>query len=68
MEKKNITYLKLYVALDDKHFRVYNFDKEDANELFTMLVRLERKNCAYRIKMCQAMMSVPEEGGSSCMK
>ena len=68
MGKKNVTYLKLYVVQSDKLFRIYNFDKEDADDLFAMVVRLERKKIVYKIKMCQAMMEVSTEGGASCMK
>lgn len=63
MKVKNVTYLKLYVVRSDKRVCIYNYDKEDAEELFEMLVRLERKKAVYRIKMCQAMMEDSRKGG-----
>lgn len=63
MKAKNVTYLKLYVVRNDERVFIYNYDKEDAEELFKMLVRLERKMANYRIKVCQAVMEDSKEGG-----
>ncbi len=63
MKTRNVTYLKLYVVQSDKRVCIYNFDEEDADRLFAMLVRLERKKKVYRIKMCKAVMEDTKKGG-----
>lgn len=68
MKTKNVTYLRVYIIKDKYNVCVYNFDREDAEELFDLLVKLEKRNKSYRIDVRQERMIVPEKGGESCMK
>lgn len=68
MKTRSVTYLKLSVIRSGREIRVHEYDKDDAEQLFAMLVRLERKKSIYSIKLCQAQMLVTGEGGASCMK